>query len=129
MHTVIEAACTGCDLCVAPCPVDCISMVPVTGEATGWDAGTQQQADMARERHDWHLVRARPRTRGRRSTRRGQGRAATSAARLDEAGTAGAEDPEAKKRAIIQAALERARKKKEERAAQDIPPPPPTSTD
>jgi electron transport complex protein RnfB len=26
MHTVIEAECTGCELCVAPCPVDCISM-------------------------------------------------------------------------------------------------------
>jgi electron transport complex protein RnfB len=26
MHTIIEAECTGCELCVAPCPVDCISM-------------------------------------------------------------------------------------------------------
>jgi len=26
MHTVIEKECTGCELCVAPCPVDCISM-------------------------------------------------------------------------------------------------------
>jgi electron transport complex protein RnfB len=28
MHTVIVALCTGCELCIAPCPVDCISMVP-----------------------------------------------------------------------------------------------------
>jgi electron transport complex protein RnfB len=28
MHTVLAALCTGCELCVAPCPVDCISMVP-----------------------------------------------------------------------------------------------------
>ena len=26
MHTVIQSECTGCELCVAPCPVDCISM-------------------------------------------------------------------------------------------------------
>ena len=25
MHTVIESECTGCELCVAPCPVDCIA--------------------------------------------------------------------------------------------------------
>ena len=28
MHTVIADECTGCDLCVEPCPVDCIDMVP-----------------------------------------------------------------------------------------------------
>jgi electron transport complex protein RnfB len=27
MHTVIESECTGCDLCLPPCPVDCIEMV------------------------------------------------------------------------------------------------------
>jgi electron transport complex protein RnfB len=29
MHTVIIDECTGCDLCVAPCPVDCIEMHPL----------------------------------------------------------------------------------------------------
>lgn len=29
MHTVIADECTGCGLCVAPCPVDCIHMQPV----------------------------------------------------------------------------------------------------
>jgi RnfABCDGE-type electron transport complex B subunit len=28
MHTVISETCTGCDLCLAPCPVDCIEMRP-----------------------------------------------------------------------------------------------------
>jgi electron transport complex protein RnfB len=28
MHSVIEPWCTGCDLCVDPCPVDCIDLVP-----------------------------------------------------------------------------------------------------
>jgi electron transport complex protein RnfB len=26
MHTIIETECTGCELCIAPCPVDCISL-------------------------------------------------------------------------------------------------------
>jgi electron transport complex protein RnfB len=29
MHTIIESECTGCELCVAPCPVDCISLRPL----------------------------------------------------------------------------------------------------
>ena len=60
MHTVIEADCTGCELCVPVCPVDCISLVPAQpNEAppTGWAAWSQPQADAARERHAWRLVR------------------------------------------------------------------------
>jgi electron transport complex protein RnfB len=30
MHTVLLEQCTGCELCVAPCPVDCIEMIAVT---------------------------------------------------------------------------------------------------
>jgi electron transport complex protein RnfB len=26
MHTIIEVECTGCELCIEPCPVDCIRM-------------------------------------------------------------------------------------------------------
>ena len=29
MHTIIPDLCTGCELCVAPCPTDCISMIKV----------------------------------------------------------------------------------------------------
>lgn len=57
MHSVINELCTGCDLCVAPCPVDCISMVPVTGSATGWHAWTAEQATAARTRHDQRSAR------------------------------------------------------------------------
>jgi electron transport complex protein RnfB len=28
MHTVIKPECTGCELCVSPCPVDCIDLRP-----------------------------------------------------------------------------------------------------
>jgi electron transport complex protein RnfB len=27
MHTVIAEHCTGCELCLPPCPVDCIDLV------------------------------------------------------------------------------------------------------
>lgn len=36
MHTVIVDECTGCDLCVDPCPVDCIDMIPVETGIQDW---------------------------------------------------------------------------------------------
>ena len=36
MHTVIADECTGCDLCVEPCPVDCIDMIPVETTLSDW---------------------------------------------------------------------------------------------
>ncbi|MFN4360890.1 MAG: electron transport complex subunit RsxB [Hylemonella sp.] len=57
MHTVIEAWCTGCELCIPVCPVDCIRMENVSGERTGWAAWSPQQADMARRRYDFHVLR------------------------------------------------------------------------
>ena len=29
MHVILTDACTGCELCIPPCPVDCIDMLPV----------------------------------------------------------------------------------------------------
>ena len=34
MHTVITRDCSGCDLCIDPCPVDCIKMQEVKNGAT-----------------------------------------------------------------------------------------------
>jgi electron transport complex protein RnfB len=51
MHTVIESACTGCDLCLPVCPVDCIEMVPVSGDKTGWAAWSANLAQQARQRY------------------------------------------------------------------------------
>jgi Na+-translocating ferredoxin:NAD+ oxidoreductase subunit B len=33
---VIADECTGCDLCVEPCPVDCIDMIPVADSVERW---------------------------------------------------------------------------------------------
>lgn len=62
MHTIIEAECTGCELCVPACPVDCIHMENVTGNSTGWDAWSAEQAAEARQRHAATLARRQHRT-------------------------------------------------------------------
>lgn len=54
MHTVIEPFCTGCDLCVLACPVDCIAMEPVSGTLTGWDAWSPALAEQALQRYAFH---------------------------------------------------------------------------
>jgi electron transport complex protein RnfB len=121
MHTIIPELCTGCDLCVPPCPVDCIAIIPVTGDRTGWDAWSQEEADAARKRHDRLLARqAREREAAEaRAAALRAAKAADATGRQPDA-TANApaktDDPAEKKRAIIQAAMERARKKKEEQA-------------
>jgi len=33
---VIEAECTGCDLCIPVCPVDCIYIKPITETINTW---------------------------------------------------------------------------------------------
>ena len=37
MHTIIPDLCTGCELCVAPCPTDCISMIKVKKNIDNWN--------------------------------------------------------------------------------------------
>lgn len=58
MHTVIEAYCTGCELCLPVCPVDCIELENVTGTATGWAAWSRPQADLAQDRYEFHSNRS-----------------------------------------------------------------------
>jgi electron transport complex protein RnfB len=113
MHTVVPDLCTGCDLCVHPCPVDCIVMYPVT-ETTGWAAWSQADADAARERHDFRamrLVREKQENDARLAAKAEAKMAAVVA--LDPADAAGEAEKE-RKRAIIAAAMERARLKKEQ---------------
>jgi len=114
MHTVIEPLCTGCELCVPVCPVDCIAMQPVTGERTGWAAWSEAEARQARERYAFHQFRvARER---RENDERLAAKAKQKLADLEAASTL--TDPEvlARKRAVIEAAMQRAR-------AQRDPPP------
>jgi electron transport complex protein RnfB len=114
MHTVVAELCTGCDLCVAPCPVDCIYMIEVTPGKTGWDAWSQQQADAARERHDFRIARLK-REKEENDARLAAKAAAKLAAVQSETPISEEEKAEqARKKAIIQAAIERARLKKEQ---------------
>ena len=113
MHTVIPELCTGCDLCVAPCPVDCIAMIPITENKTGWQAWSANQADAARQRFHRRELRLRVEKEEQDSRL-----AAKAAAKLNEVNNESALSPEAlveknRKRAIIQAAIERARLQKE----------------
>ena len=57
MHTVLENHCTGCELCVPACPVDCINLETVTSTRTGWSAWSQEQADTARIRYELNSAR------------------------------------------------------------------------
>jgi Na+-translocating ferredoxin:NAD+ oxidoreductase subunit B len=113
MHTIVPELCTGCDLCVAPCPVDCIAMVSVTPGKTGWDAWSSSAADAARERYHQRTARL-----IREKTENDARLAAKAAAKLREVESESAQNPEAlaekeRKRAIIQAALDRARQQKD----------------
>jgi electron transport complex protein RnfB len=36
MHTILADPCTGCELCVPACPVDCIAMIPVEENVATW---------------------------------------------------------------------------------------------
>lgn len=58
MHTVLEEHCTGCELCLPVCPVDCIVVENASGAATGWSAWSQASADKARSRYAFHLENA-----------------------------------------------------------------------
>ena len=46
MHTVIADECTGCDLCVEPCPVDCIDMIDVEPTLQEWHWEKPQAIDI-----------------------------------------------------------------------------------
>jgi Na+-translocating ferredoxin:NAD+ oxidoreductase subunit B len=54
MHTVIEPHCTGCELCIPVCPVDCIELENVTGNRTGWAAWSADEASHALKRYTIH---------------------------------------------------------------------------
>ena len=114
MHTVIEAECTGCELCVPACPVDCIEMRPASGERTGWQAWSDARAARARERYGWHRERV-----ARERRENDERLAAKAAAKLADLGAASSIADAAVlagKRAVIEAALARARARRSDTA-------------
>ena len=107
MHTVIEPYCTGCELCVPVCPVDCISLENTTGNATGWAAWSQPQADQARERYAFSIAR-RVRDEGDNALRLGQ-KAVEKLADLPAHSQHTDREVLDRKRAVIEAAIKRSR--------------------
>jgi len=106
MHTVLASHCTGCDLCLPPCPMDCIAMVPVDPPRK-W---TQADADAARA--CFHARKAR-------LVREQEENAARLAAKaVAKLGELDARDDLTRaqidrKKAVVQAAIERARARRE----------------
>ena len=110
MHTVIDALCTGCELCVPACPVDCIALLPVTGGATGWQAWSPAQAVAALEQYQLTQQR-----RARAALENDERLERKAAAKLaDLSAHSRHTDPATldKKRAVIEAAMARARARK-----------------
>ena len=111
MHTVVPDLCTGCELCIPVCPVDCITMEPVP-EAhepppTGWAAWSETQAATARDRyafHQWRVERDK-----RENDERLAAKAAAKLADLAAHSRLTDADALAAKRAVIEAALARAK--------------------
>lgn len=110
MHSVMERYCTGCELCLPVCPVDCIKVEVATGDATGWAAWSQPQAELARERYAARAIRRRNE-----KVEHDTNQSALAQLKLaDLAAHSRIEDPKVleHKRAIIEAAMKRARAKR-----------------
>jgi len=104
MHTVIAAECTGCELCIPPCPMDCISLMPVHSSTDHLspaeiEASKKEAAHRARKRHLFRQQRlARNKQPGKRSPKQA----------ADPLSRKTISTAEQRKKAIVQAALNRA---------------------
>jgi electron transport complex protein RnfB len=114
MHTVIASQCTGCELCIPACPVDCITLANASGERTGWQAWSAAQAAQARERHAFRGLRLAQTARDNdaRLTAKAEARLADLPRHTQHT------DPDVieRKRAVIEAALARARARQQARS-------------
>jgi electron transport complex protein RnfB len=112
MHTVLLDACTGCELCVPPCPVDCIEIVALAEAVERGAQALREQIDVPVVAHAMRW-RERFTARGLRLERERQERDQRLAAKAEEKLKlldAMADDPQRdRKRAAVQAAIERAR--------------------
>ena len=112
MHTVITAACTGCDLCLPPCPVDCIDMVELGALAARGNRhaaelarqSIRDMADIARSRYRFHQFRI-----AREKTEREDRLAIKADAKLAQLESLPDSHDLERKKAAVRAAIERAR--------------------
>nr|WP_316639271.1 electron transport complex subunit RsxB [uncultured Roseateles sp.] len=107
MHVIVDEQCTGCELCIPACPVDCISLQPVTAGLSGWQAWGAEQATQAQHRYEFRQQRL-----ARAKTDNAERLLAKAEAKLaDVAAASRLTEPAEldKKRAVIQAAIARAR--------------------
>ena len=109
LAVIDEATCIGCTLCLPACPVDCIAVVDATPGRSGWDAWGEGDADRARERYAVH------RERRQRDAQDNDARLAEKAKHklADLAASSTITDAAAlkRKRAAIEAAMQRARER------------------
>ena len=112
MHLIVAEQCTGCELCIPACPVDCISLVNASGAATGWQAWSQTRAGEALDRYRFRQLRQQREVRE--NEARLQAKAEAKLAHLAEASKLSDPAALAAKRAVIEAALARARARRSE---------------
>ena len=110
MHTVIESCCTGCELCIPPCPVDCIEMLFMP-EFSHWD---QTLAHAARNRMNTREIRLK-----RQKEEQAERLEAKAIHKLDDLDDSPSPDAAAKK-AVVQAALARARARRQAQTCVDL---------
>ncbi|MCW5621825.1 MAG: electron transport complex subunit RsxB [Burkholderiales bacterium] len=114
MHTILIEHCTGCELCIAPCPVDCIELLPMQtlarrGAPSAAVLTAQLVADESarwRARHDWRRQRV---ARERQEREQRLAHKALEKLRMLDAMTEDADIE--RKRAVVRAAIERARER------------------
>lgn len=113
MHTVVAGQCTGCELCIPACPVDCISLVEAGDGRTGWSAWSPAQAAQARDRYAFRHVRLDQAARDNdaRLAARAEAKLADLPSHSQHTDPATLE----RKRAVIEAALARARARQQSR--------------
>ncbi len=112
MHAVVEPLCSGCELCVAPCPVDCIRLdiAPSGHPLAAWSDDDARAARVRHKARSERLVRER--------IRNDERLARKADAKLQA--LANAADAETqRKRAIVEAAIRRARERRTQPPAGD----------
>jgi electron transport complex protein RnfB len=115
MHSVVTEWCSGCELCLPVCPVDCIVLIPLEELSRCGDAGAikllglddDQLRDLWRSRH--HERNARRTLERERRDQRMERKAIEKLAGLEGQKVSG---EITRKKATIEAALERARKRR-----------------